>query len=793
MIELLSPVGDLECLKAAVQNGANAVYFGAKSFGARAFANNFDDASLNEAINYAKIRNVKTHLTLNTLIKENELNEALNIAKKAYEYGIDAIIVQDLGLASILIKEFPDLDIHASTQLTAHNLESANFFKELGFKRVVLSRELSLDEINYICENTDIEIEVFAHGALCISYSGQCLFSSMVGGRSGNRGKCAQPCRLPYELLENKTKKLDKGYLLSPRDLCSLDLLPQLIKSGITSLKIEGRMKNPEYVAIVTQIYRKYIDLALNSNKQFKVDPIDKKALMQVYNRGGFSHGHLENKKNQDLIFKEKPNNMGIYLGSISKYNKTKGHISCKLENNVSVGDSISFENENSKYLVSELIEKNQNIKDAFPMQNVTLGRMKGNIKIGDKIYKVIDKSLSNSAKESFSKENTKNQLECKLQIKKDKKIFINISCPNFNTNINYTYDYIPQAAQNSAVTKDKIISQFSKTLDTEFEFTNFDIELDDNLFIPVSILNSIRRLGIELIREKIIKTFKKNHKDITLNHTPHSNSNSKPQIALLLNTLNTNFDYTLLKNIDKLYIPLKYFGNSKYSNIVSSLSKTFNIYIYMPTIIRKNYIDTTKNILNTSLKNFKIQGIVISHLSQLKLMPKDLNSLDIVGNYTLNIYNSYSNQILKDLNINTSTISPELDSEGILGIGKNIATELIVYGNIPVMNMNYCLLGKSNHCYNKCEKKCNSNSKYYIKDRMGLLFRVIPDNIQTITTIYNSKITSIEYKNFDVDFVRVDILDEDISAINKIINTILLGKKLNGSNYTNGNLSRKI
>ena len=793
MIELLSPVGDFECLRAAVQNGANAVYFGAKSFGARAFANNFDDASLNEAINYAKIRNVKTHLTLNTLIKENELNEALNIAKKAYEYGIDAIIVQDLGLASILIKEFPDLDIHASTQLTAHNLESVNFFKELGFKRVVLSRELSLDEINYICKNTDIEIEVFTHGALCISYSGQCLFSSMVGGRSGNRGKCAQPCRLPYELLENKTKKLDKGYLLSPRDLCSLDLLPQLIKSGITSLKIEGRMKNPEYVAIVTQIYRKYIDLALNSNKKFKVDPMDKKALMQVFNRGGFSHGHLENKKNQDLIFKEKPNNMGIYLGSISKYNKTKGHISCKLENNVSVGDSISFENENSKYLVSELIEKNQNIKNAFPMQNVTLGRMKGNIKIGDKIYKVIDKSLSNSARESFSKENTKNQLECKLQIKKDKKIFINISCPNFNTNINYTYDYIPQAAQNSAVTKDKIISQFSKTLDTEFEFTNFDIELDDNLFIPVSILNSIRRLGIELIREKIIKTFKKNHKDITLNHTPHSNSNSKPQIALLLNTLNTNFDYTLLKNIDKLYIPLKYFGNSKYSNIVSSLSKTFNIYIYMPTIIRKNYIDTTKNILNTSLKNFKIQGIVISHLSQLKLMPKDLNSLDIVGNYTLNIYNSYSNQILKDLNINTSTISPELDSEGILGIGKNIATELIVYGNIPVMNMNYCLLGKSNHCYNKCEKKCNSNSKYYIKDRMGLLFRVIPDNIQTITTIYNSKITSIEYKNFDVDFVRVDILDEDISAINKIINTILLGNKLNGSNYTNGNLSRKI
>lgn len=184
MIELLSPVGDFECLKAAVQTGANAVYFGAKSFGARAFASNFDDSSLEDAINYAKLRNVKTNLTLNTLIKENEFEDAFNLAKKAYEFGIDAIIIQDLGLAKELIKTFPNLPIHASTQMTIHNLEGVNLLKELGFKRVVLSRELSLEEIKYICQNTDIEIEAFIHGALCISYSGQCLFSSMIGGRS---------------------------------------------------------------------------------------------------------------------------------------------------------------------------------------------------------------------------------------------------------------------------------------------------------------------------------------------------------------------------------------------------------------------------------------------------------------------------------------------------------------------------------------------------------------------------------------------------------------------------------
>ena len=198
MVELLSPVGNFECLKSAVQNGANAVYFGANSFGARAFAGNFDDEELNKAINYAKLRNVKTHLTLNTLIKEDEFDDAFNLAKKAYEFGIDAIIVQDIGLALKLISEFPDIEIHASTQMTTHNLEGVLQLQNLGFKRAVLSRELSIDEIKYISQNANIDLEVFIHGALCISYSGQCLLSSMIGGRSGNRGKCAQPCRLPW-------------------------------------------------------------------------------------------------------------------------------------------------------------------------------------------------------------------------------------------------------------------------------------------------------------------------------------------------------------------------------------------------------------------------------------------------------------------------------------------------------------------------------------------------------------------------------------------------------------------
>ena len=316
MIELLAPVGDFECLKAAVQNGADSVYFGANMFSARASAKNFDLENLELAINYAKLRGVKTNLTLNILIKNNELNDAFELAKKAYEFGIDAIIVQDLGLATLLIKNFPNLAIHASTQMSVHNLEGVKKLEKLGFKRVVLSRELSIEEIENICKNTNIEIECFIHGALCISYSGQCLFSSIVGGRSGNRGRCAQPCRLPYTLLENN-KELNKGYLLSPRDLCGLEYLPDLIEAGVSCLKIEGRMKTPDYVATVTKTYRKYIDIILNANNNFsiqqdsiKIDKRDIHDLMQAYNRGNFTNGHLSSKENRNLIFKDKPNNI---------------------------------------------------------------------------------------------------------------------------------------------------------------------------------------------------------------------------------------------------------------------------------------------------------------------------------------------------------------------------------------------------------------------------------------------------------------------------------------------------
>lgn len=788
MIELLSPVGDFDCLKAAVQNGADAVYFGANSFSARAFASNFDDNTLEQAINYAKVRGVKTNLTLNTLIKNDEMYNAIALAKKAYEFGIDAIIVQDLGLAKYLIKNFPGLPVHASTQMSVHNLDGVIALQKMGFSRVVLSRELSLKEIEYICKNSDVEIEVFVHGALCISYSGQCLFSSMVGGRSGNRGKCAQPCRLPYDLLEND-KIIDKGYLLSPRDLCGLEFLPQLIKSGVNCLKIEGRMKTPEYVATVTRIYRKYIDLA-EKNISFEIDEIDKQDLLQVFNRGGFSNGHLDSNSNQKLIYPQKSNNMGIFLGTISNFNSNQGHISFTTESKLHVGDKICVENkkhETSLYTISELMLNNKNIKEANLGDKIKIGRMKGNISVGDKIYKLSDKFLTSSAIDTIDKELRKINLSCEMTVKLNSPISLKVYDENISVEI--ISDIIPEIALKSPITKERLISQLCKTNNTPYNFQNIIINLGENLFISsIGGINELRRQALNKFEEKYISSFKRNL-DIDFKFEPLSRLHSAKKLSLLLNIISPNYDYSLLHGVSRIYIPFKFFLNKEFSNIISKICNSFDTFIYMPTIIRDNYNNLINKNLPQILNTYKISGFVLSNIGNFELL-KNYKNYEFICNYTFNIFNSLSSC---ELPVNTITLSPELNKNDIENFKTNKNVELIVYGKTPLMTSNYCLLGKSNKCYSSCSHKCNSSNKYYLKDRLGFLFRAIPDNIQTVTTIYNSKITSIEHKSLNIDYARIDVLDEDISEINNIIDIVSSGNKLEGNIYTNGNFNKEI
>lgn len=803
-------------------------------FNARASANNFGKAELKEAIRYAKLRNVKVDFTLNTLLKNNEFSDAIELARYVYGLGADSIIVQDLGLAKYLINNFPDIDIHASTQMTIHNLAGVLELQELGFKRVVLSRELSIPEITYISNNSDIELECFIHGALCISYSGQCLLSSMIGSRSGNRGKCAQACRLPYELVScnfnNNEEVLDKGYLLSPRDLCGLKYIPDLISSGIKCLKIEGRMKTPEYVYTVTKIYRKYIDLAL-SNEDYIVDEADVKTLMQVFNRGGFSSGNFEDEANLSYIYKDKPNNMGLYTGNISYFNQNKGLITFKTIEPLSIGDNICVEHEDHKYTISELMIQNNNVKTANVGDTVTIGRLKGNINVGDKIYKISDNLKVKEIKELINSENKKIPLSCIVTVKKDMPITMEVNSLDKETGSYFSMSTLktsllsPVDAISNPIKRERIAEQINKTTDTIFEFKKINIILDDNLYVPkISVFNQLRRDCLEDLKIQAMSRFERvldeNEPNELLcrNVEVMNNSNDTKAInnkqnksirySLLLNEINPDYNYDKLQNIDKIYIPIKYFMNKVYSNTLDVLKTKGQIYIYLPTIIKDNYRNIIFNNIDSFVKDYNVKGVVVTNIAAIQTISK-YKDLDIVANFTFNIFNNNTIKELASLAINRIILSPELDRLTLKELSNlsSIPTEAFVYGKIPVMNTGYCFLGQSNKCYPTCTRKCTTcssnqvsslsnemqDNKYYLKDRLGYNFRIVPDNLQTITTIYNSKTLSISFDDIAIDNALISILDEDVDEINKVISTVKSGNTMSGKEYTYGNFNKLV
>ena len=315
-VEILAPAGSMESLVAAINKGADAVYLGGNKFSARAYASNFDNDNMLKAVDYAHSYDVKIYVTLNTILKENEIEEAVRYVGYLYEIGVDALIIQDLGLLKRIKEDFPLMEVHASTQMTIHNGEAAVYFKDKGFHRIVLSREMTLEEIKYISKDLGIETEMFVHGAICVAYSGQCLMSSMIGGRSGNRGRCAQPCRMEYTLRGEKSGET-KGHLLSPKDMCTIEDVEDIVETGVYSLKIEGRMKRAEYVAGVVDNYKKAVNKVLY-NKKYD-EQAGKRQLLQLFNRSGFTNAYLKKNTGKDMMSFNSPKNSGISLGVVDK------------------------------------------------------------------------------------------------------------------------------------------------------------------------------------------------------------------------------------------------------------------------------------------------------------------------------------------------------------------------------------------------------------------------------------------------------------------------------------------
>ena len=778
-VELLSPVGDMEALKAAVQNGADAVYLGASNFNARINGKNFDDEELIKAIEYAKLRNVKVHLTLNILIQNNEFQDAIKLVEKVYKAGVDAIIVQDIGVAKYIIENFSGLEVHASTQMTIYNKEGVKELEKLGFSRAVLARELSVQEIDDICKNSNIEIETFAHGALCISYSGQCLMSSMIGGRSGNRGKCAGTCRLPYELVNKENGSIEgKGYLLSSKDVCSLDILPQLINAGVNSLKLEGRMKSPEYVGAVTSIYRKYIDLAESGN-EYIVDEKDREKLMQIFNRGGFSTGYIAGKLGKDMMYTKKPNHMGIYIGDVISYNPNKGYVKFKTTKDINLGDSICINDSSCK--ISELMENKNNIKKAKKGQIITIGRLKGKIKPGDRIFKTVSLELENEIMQIASKENRKREIDCKIVLKKDKKIELKVEDILTKQSVTIEGDIVTQA-ENIGITKQRVLEQLSKTGNTIFKFNNIEIEIEENISVPIKSINEIRRNALQSLEEKIRLTFKRNlekENEFIIKKEEKDRKNIK--VAVLLNKVK-EMDYSKLKNVDKIYIPFSEIMLNEEN--VDKIINQFNTYLYLPAIIKGKYQQLLEKNIEKIMKK-DIKGVVISNLSQIQIAKKV--GKEIIANYTMNVINNKSAEEVSNLGISTITMSPEISKNDIKNMGvKN--KEVIVYGRTLLMTSEYCTIGTFKNCTGKCE-----DGTYVLKDRMGFEFPIYTDRFNCNSKLYNSKITSISHLDLDVNSIRIDILEENVDEINKIIKIHKNGERLEGQSYTNGNINREI
>ena len=803
MVELLSPVGDFDCLKAAVQNGANAVYFGGQLFNARYSAKNFDKDGIREAVNYAKSRNVKINFTLNILLKNNEFDDAIDVVKYIYELGVDAVIVDDLGFAKYIIDNFPGMEVHGSTQMTIHNLDGAIALKNLGYSRVILARESTLSDIDYICRNANIDIEAFVHGALCISYSGQCLFSSAIGGRSGNRGRCAQPCRMYYNMLETSDnvsyKNIGKGFLISPRDLCGLNFIPDLIKAGVKSFKLEGRMKTPEYVATVTRIYRKYIDLALSDN-DYVVDKNDLHDLMLAFNRGGFSKGCLGGDDNHDYVFEEKPSNQGLYIGNISKIDKKNGLISLKTNEPLDIGDTFLVQQEDHKYTISEILKNGSHVKSAAIGDLVTIGRVKGKLELGDKVFKINSSIISKEIKEFNSHEHVKIPLVANFKALIGKPIELEVASLDepgntyFGLSASASSEIQPIEAISNPISKERLIEQLNKTTDTNFEFKQINIEMDDNIYIPkISSINALRRDALNALYQKGINNFTRVLPS-KLPSTELVHQHVFPSIrtySVLLNSIDTSMDYSSLKNVDRVYIPLKFFIKKEFKSKLLEISQFTDCYIDIPTIVRDNFRNVFYNNFDEKVNKFNIKGLVISNLSGIEFMMKYVGKLDIVSKYTLNIYNNHTIDELKKVRVNRVTISPELDTDTLIDLCNNssLPTEFLVYGKLPVMHIQYCPLGKSNKCYPTCSMKCKTSNRFYLEDRLGYKFEFVPDNMQTITKIYNSKINSIDYSTFPFDSCLISITDED--NLDEIIYNVKNNIKFEGKNYTNGNLNK--
>ncbi len=504
-VELLAPAGGPEQLRAAVENGADAVYLGGSKFNARMHAANFDEEGIRKAVQYAHPRGVKLYAAVNTLLFDEEMTEALAYCADLYEAGIDALIVQDFGLARLVKKHIPDLPLHLSTQGTVYNLSGALAAARLGFCRVVPARELSLDAISDIAQNSGLEVEVFCHGALCMCYSGQCQLSRSLGGRSANRGACAQPCRLAYTDAEGNT-----GHFLSPKDLCTLEQLPALLKAGVSSLKIEGRMKSPEYTAIVTGFYRKYLD-RWESGASGAVDPEDMKALQQVFSRSGFTQGYLFGAPKEPFRSLRLPGHAGIEIGRVQRRGPYET-VDVRVQEAICLGDRIEIfagDRQRSQKAGAAVRRGGNLVTYVKELKNgiLRIGDIKGELKAGDRVFRTVDAAQMEAARRSYARgsRNLPVSMTLHAHLGSVPRLQAAVGGALHSTRECTAEGSTPvESAAHQPAEVARVAAQLQKTGDTPFRAERLRIFMDEGIYLPTSAVNALRRDVLTRLEEQL-------------------------------------------------------------------------------------------------------------------------------------------------------------------------------------------------------------------------------------------------------------------------------------------------
>lgn len=686
MSELLAPAGSFEALVAAISNGADAIYLGMNRFGARAYASNFDLETLTKAVEYAHLRNVKIYVTLNTIVFEDELLDMKQMLYTLDEAHIDGLIIQDLAVLHEVLTNHPSIEAHCSTQMGIDDLEATLLFKELGVNRVVLAREVEIETIKKIKKIAKIPLEIFIHGALCVSYSGNCFMSGLIGYRSGNRGRCVGSCRKPYELIDMTNNiTYPKSYLLSMKDLNTIDYINDL--KNIDSLKIEGRMKEPAYVANIVDSYRKKID-----GEQVNVENLQK-----TFHRT-FTKGYIFHEDKKDVTNIEKPNNYGFLIGVI--YGQKKDYYQLKLSQKLSQGDIIRIDHNGED--INLTAQKIYDSKGNFINSSDTTCfiKLKEKLSIGDKVYKTKDIKFYSEVDKTYPKEYRKFPIDCVVYAYENQPLIIHTVCEN--KTFVYQSDTLLEKAKNQPTSAQVFEKQWDRLTDSVYCLGRIEYHTDE-VFIPATMTNIARRIIIEnLSKLRLERTNKNKGKEITLKK--YTKEISTPILTVFANT-KEQCEAAMECGIETIY--------------------------YKDNVVRRNNVTYPD----------KIGPILVGGYGGIYAYK---NKNTVISDFSLNVVNSKAVQWLHNMGVERVTLSYELNRKEIQDLieayqktnGGLPNLEMIVYGRADLMYTKYCPLKKQNLC-----GKCKEN-QYVIKDDYGS-FPILTHSDCT-TTILNGKILNL-------------------------------------------------